>query len=173
MASQKRELLRIRNHTILVDTNELEIRGQKHKLSPKEMDVLVLLVHHRGRTLSRAELLEQVWGDQFGNDLGLTQVISKLRQILGDTDRAIIRTIPKKGYQLVSAPKTPQKAVSPLVLALIVVGLLLSGLMIYKPIGIRIEVQEAGEAPSSLTPLQGEDPEIGGNILGYKSRMRD
>ena len=37
--------------------------------------------------------------------MGLTQAISKLRQILGDKDKEIIRTIPKKGYRLVAEEK--------------------------------------------------------------------
>lgn len=157
MATKKRDILRIRNHKILVDSNEVEIRGNKYRLSPKEMEVLVQLVSHPGRTLSRPELLEQVWGDPFGNDMGLTQAISKLRYILGDTDRTLIRTIPKKGYQLVSEPepKAQKKSLKPLLLVLIIVGLLISGLVIYKPIGIRVQVMEIEKRGSTRSQLDG------------------
>lgn len=142
MAASKREALRFNNHQIFLDTHEIEIRGKKHKLSPKEMEVLLMLVNNRGRTLTRKEILEQVWGDEFGNDLGITQIVSKLRQLLGDTEKKIIRTIPKKGYMLSAEQVAVKKSFrpSPLALALIFVALLISGFLIYKPVSVRIQV---------------------------------
>ena len=109
MATQKRGILTFRNHHLFLDTHELEILGTKHKLSPKEMEVLIMLVRNVDRTLTRKEILEQVWGDEFGNDLGLTQIISKLRQLIGDTEKTIIRTIPKKGYLLRAEQKAAKR----------------------------------------------------------------
>ncbi len=82
------------------DTNEVCIGGQKSKLTPKEMGVLMLLHQHQGSTVSRVELLEQVWGDKYANNQGLTQAISRLRDIFLESDFISIRTIPKKGYLL-------------------------------------------------------------------------
>ena len=73
------------------------------KLTPKEMEVLTMLYKNEGTTVSRFDLVETVWGEPYGNDLGLTQAISKLRRVFNDNpkDPKLIRTIPKKGYQLI------------------------------------------------------------------------
>ena len=169
MATQKREILTFRKHHLFLDTHELEIRGTKHKLSPKEMEVLIMLVKNIDRTLTRKEILEQVWGDEFGNDLGLTQIVSKLRQLLGDTEKRIIRTIPKKGYLLCAEPIAAKKSYrpSPLALALIVIGLLISGFLIYKPVSIRIQVAKPAEKASLLENEAKQEP-----LIIKKKRIR-
>ncbi|MDW3652160.1 MAG: helix-turn-helix domain-containing protein [Bacteroidia bacterium] len=162
MATQKRGILRFRNHNIFIDTHEIEIQGRIHKLSPKEMEVLVMLVKNSDKTLTRKEILEQVWGDEFGNDLGITQIVSKLRQLLGDKEKTIIRTIPKKGY-LLSAEKVKVKKSfrpSPLALALLVVGLLISGFIIYKPVSVRIQLAKAAEEKSVVENDAKEEPKV-------------
>lgn len=84
---------------INTNTNEVEIGSRKIKLSPKETGVLDLLNSHSGTTLGRTEILERVWGSQSANDQGLTQTISRLREVLSGSG-ASIKTIPKKGYLL-------------------------------------------------------------------------
>ena len=81
-----------------IETNEVEIQGQKVKLTPKEIGVLELLMQRRETAVSRTEILEKVWGYNFANDQGLTQTISKLRGVLARNPNVSIRTIPKKGY---------------------------------------------------------------------------
>ena len=73
------------------------------KLTPKEIGVLLILYNNRGHTVSQNRILDAVWGESLGNDSGLTQAISRLRRIFKDTPKSstFIRTIPKKGYQLV------------------------------------------------------------------------
>ncbi len=65
---------------------------------------MLILYNNRGRTVSRSQLLETAWGDAVGNDLGLTQAISRLRQIFKDDPKQpkVIKTIPKSGYQLLT-----------------------------------------------------------------------
>ena len=92
----------IKGGKVIIDSNEILIDGQVIRLTPKEKGVLLLLYSNRGRTVSRSQLLETVWGDSLGNDSGLTQAISRLRQILNDDPKhpKLIKTIPKMGYQL-------------------------------------------------------------------------
>ena len=94
------------------DTNELLVGGRTFHLKPKEIEVLELLVDNVDRTVQRKDILRTVWHDSYGNDSGITQAISSLRAIfnlVGYHDQ-LIRTIPKKGYQLVSShlPKRKQ-----------------------------------------------------------------
>lgn len=49
--------LDIGRHTVSVD-------GTPLSLSPKEFDLLAVLIRNRGRAMSRDDLLRQVWGDE-------------------------------------------------------------------------------------------------------------
>lgn len=95
---------------VFVDSNELIIDGKTIKLKPKEMGVLVMLYRHVDNTISRNDLLDRVWSESGGNDLGLTQAVSRLRKVIGDdaVHPQIIKTIHKKGYQLISGGKLGQ-----------------------------------------------------------------
>ena len=128
-----------------------------------------MLVKNIDRTLTRKEILEQVWGDEFGNDLGLTQIVSKLRQLLGDKEKTIIRTIPKKGYLLSAEQKSAKKfhRPSPLALALIVIALLISGFIIYKPVSIRIQVAKPVDESSLVEKEAKKEP-----IVVKKKRIK-
>ncbi len=94
----------LRGHRVFVDLNEIAIDGKREKLTPKEMEVLVILYQNMGKTVSRQSLLELVWGERYANDLGLTQAISRLRQLFKDDRKnpLLIKTIPKKGYHLIA-----------------------------------------------------------------------
>lgn len=96
----------LKGNKVLIDTNEILVDGEVIKLTPKEKGVLIMLYDNRGRTVLRSQILETVWGDSLGNDSGLTQAISRLRQIFGDDPKQpqLIKTIPKMGYQLLADP---------------------------------------------------------------------
>ncbi len=71
-------------------------------LTPKEFDVLFLLVENAGRAVEKDELLNAVWKDTFVEEATLTRNISWLRKKLaahGETDAKIIETVPKRGYR--------------------------------------------------------------------------
>jgi DNA-binding winged helix-turn-helix (wHTH) protein len=78
--------------------------GQSLHLRPKVMDVLVTLATHAGNVVSKDELLQAVWPDQFLEESALTRVIADLRQALEDEAREsrVIETIPKRGYRLMA-----------------------------------------------------------------------
>ncbi|HEX2759126.1 MAG TPA: winged helix-turn-helix domain-containing protein [Rhizomicrobium sp.] len=71
-------------------------------IEPKIMQVLCVLASEPGRVFSRAELIDKVWGTEYGADESLTRAISLLRKALGDTrsEPAMIETIAKRGYRL-------------------------------------------------------------------------
>ena len=70
--------------------------GVPLELSRTEQRLLRLLVEHRGQTLSRARLLEQVWdGGEFVDENALSVAVKRLRSKLTD---APIRTIYGVGY---------------------------------------------------------------------------
>jgi TolB-like protein/DNA-binding winged helix-turn-helix (wHTH) protein/Flp pilus assembly protein TadD len=75
--------------------------GERIALTPKAVELLVLLVEAHGQPLGKEELLEKVWADTAVEEGSLTSHISLLRKTLGDgTDgRQFIETLPKRGYR--------------------------------------------------------------------------
>ncbi|MCO8274044.1 response regulator transcription factor [Actinoplanes sp. TRM 88003] len=62
-------------------------------LTVREFDLLVFLLRHPARAWSRAELLEQVWGWQFGDQSTVTVHVRRLREKIEDdpaTPRRIV-----------------------------------------------------------------------------------
>jgi DNA-binding response OmpR family regulator len=72
-------------------------------LRPKEFDLLSALVRHRGRVVTREELLREVWGYAAGTQSRTVEThLAALRQRLGDdphTPRYIV-TVRRAGYRL-------------------------------------------------------------------------
>jgi|GEM_PF-6776863 len=145
-----------RKFHIVEDTNEVSVGGQKFKLTPKEMGVLILLHQHGGTTVDRADLLQKVWGDKYANNQGLTQAISRLRDIFSESDFISIRTIPKKGYLLQVQSSRPDRLnlgtirikANSVVIALLV--LLIYILAFVKRISIRVDKAPANIEESSV-----------------------
>ncbi len=78
--------------------------GQPLVLNPKAFDLLSVLVKNCGQILSKENLLETVWENQFVEENNLTVHISALRKIFGEKkgEHHFIVTIPGKGYKFVA-----------------------------------------------------------------------
>jgi TolB-like protein/Tfp pilus assembly protein PilF len=76
--------------------------GQRLPLSPKAVELLVVLVEAEANTVSKEELLNKVWADTAVEEGSITSHISLLRKTLGDR---YIETIPKRGYRFVGTLK--------------------------------------------------------------------
>jgi DNA-binding response OmpR family regulator len=62
------------------DKRKASVKGKRLDLTPKEFDLLLLLARNPGKTFSRQELLEQVWGYVFsGYEHTITSHINRLR----------------------------------------------------------------------------------------------
>ncbi|WP_281684810.1 winged helix-turn-helix domain-containing tetratricopeptide repeat protein [Thalassobaculum salexigens] len=72
--------------------------------------VLHLLVDNLGQLVSRDRLIEEVWPDVSVTDDSLTQCIADIRRAIGDSNREILRTIPKRGFILQPAAGVPRLA---------------------------------------------------------------
>lgn len=58
----------------------VEVYGKRIELSPKEFDLLILFASNPGRTYTRTQLLDQVWGYQFeGYEHTVNSHINRLR----------------------------------------------------------------------------------------------
>lgn len=83
-------------------TREVTVAGQKTELTLKEYELLVYLMEHKSRVVTRDELLNQIWGYGYdGETRTLDMHIRTLRQKLGEEGGSCIRTIRGVGYRLV------------------------------------------------------------------------
>lgn len=76
--------------------------GQALDLTPIEFDLLYTLMRHHGRSLSREQLIEQVWGyDYYGEDRVVDVHIGRLRKKIEDdpAQPGLIATVWGAGYR--------------------------------------------------------------------------
>jgi len=89
-----------------LDVARFELRrgGQLRATEPQVFDVLALLLLERHRVVSKAELLDRVWGHRFVGESALTSRIKSVRQAVGDdgTAQHIVRTVRGRGYRFVA-----------------------------------------------------------------------
>lgn len=79
-------------------------RGQLVELSPREFDLIVALMEKAGQALSRQELLDRVWGEEWiGNPRTLDVHVRWLREKIEDDSGAplYIETVRGHGYRFV------------------------------------------------------------------------
>lgn len=74
------------------------------RITIKAMQVLLVLVGHHDKVVSREALLEWVWPDTMPTDDVLTQAVTQLRKAFGDDHDApkYLETIAKGGYRLLA-----------------------------------------------------------------------
>lgn len=87
-------------------------RGEALALNSKTFDLLLVLVENHERILSKNELLDKVWENQFVEENNLSVQIAALRKIFGEkkNEHRFIATVPGKGYRFVAALNEPPRA---------------------------------------------------------------
>ena len=93
-----------RAHDVHIDFGARVVRRGADELAlrPKEFDLLAALVRHRGRVVSRADLLREVWGYAAGTESRTVEThLAALRERLGDDpqDPRYIVTVQRLGYK--------------------------------------------------------------------------
>ena len=71
--------------------------GRPVNLTPKAVEILILLVGQAGELASKEVLIEKVWPGTFVEENNLSQQISALRKALGDPEA--IETVPRRGFR--------------------------------------------------------------------------
>jgi DNA-binding winged helix-turn-helix (wHTH) protein/tetratricopeptide (TPR) repeat protein len=84
---------------------ELRRDGQPRHLEPQVFEVLAYLVRHRDRVVTKAELLDEIWGSRFVTDSALTSRVKAARRAIGDSGREqrVIRTVHGRGYRFLAS----------------------------------------------------------------------
>jgi len=101
----------VNNVQVSPATGELICHGRQTRLEPKVMDVLVLLALHEGQVVSAETIFEQVWPRAIFNPISIRRAINQIRNALGDLEKDVLKTYPKRGYALHGMIKA--NAVSP------------------------------------------------------------
>ena len=87
-----------------LDTQRYELHqvGVPIPLSPKVFQVLAYLLAQGDRVVSKEELLEHLWPDQYVGDGALNSYIMAVRKALGDRGdtQQLLRTVRGRGYRL-------------------------------------------------------------------------
>jgi DNA-binding winged helix-turn-helix (wHTH) protein len=79
--------------------------GQPVSLTPKAFDLLVYLVDHANRLVTKQALMSALWPNTFVEEANLTFTVSALRKALGDGQdgEQFIQTVPTRGYRFVAS----------------------------------------------------------------------
>ena len=88
--------------------------GEPVRLTPKALELLLVLVEASGRTVEKDELLEKVWAGTIVEENNLNQNVTALRKSLGDSrqDSQYIATIPGIGYRFIADVRKVDDSVS-------------------------------------------------------------
>lgn len=84
-------------------TAELRAEGKVRALEPQVFDLIALLVEHRGRLVTREELIARIWRGRVVSDAAVSSRVKSARRALGDDGSAqrLIRTIHGRGFRFV------------------------------------------------------------------------
>jgi DNA-binding winged helix-turn-helix (wHTH) protein len=91
---------------------ELHRTGTVIHVEPQVFDLLVHLVRHRDRVLSKEELLHAVWHGRSVSDDAPTSRVSAARRAIGDTgtEQRLIRTVARRGFRFVGGVREASTA---------------------------------------------------------------
>jgi TolB-like protein/DNA-binding winged helix-turn-helix (wHTH) protein/Tfp pilus assembly protein PilF len=88
--------------------------GAPVPLTPRVFETLLCLVENHDSVLDKERLMEAVWPDSIVEENNLTQNISTLRRVFGETPGShhYIVTVPGRGYRFVADVQTREAAVA-------------------------------------------------------------
>lgn len=89
-----------------LDTQLYELRhaGKPLKIEPQVFNVLTYLIEYHDRTVTKQELLENLWPEQFISEAVLSYCIMTARKAVGDNGRTqrVIKTLHGRGFRFIA-----------------------------------------------------------------------
>jgi len=88
---------------VLAMRRELVAEGRVQFIEPRPFDLLVYLLQHRNRVVSKDELLDVLWHGEVVSVGVIARAVMKVRQAIGDGSKEapLIRTVHRAGYRFV------------------------------------------------------------------------
>ncbi len=102
-----------------VARRELRRAGRPVHLEPQAFELLVVLLERADEVVSKADLLDGVWGHRFLSEANVTTRVKEVRRAVGDDGRRqqIVKNVPGHGYRFVAPvivePMVAGRAVAP------------------------------------------------------------
>lgn len=91
---------------VVIDCRDFRVlkKDETRRITPRAFEVLVFLLAHTGRAISKQELFDEIWKESFVTDNALSRMIKEIRQVIGDDADAprYIETLPKRGYRFIA-----------------------------------------------------------------------
>jgi DNA-binding winged helix-turn-helix (wHTH) protein len=91
----------------------LRWQGRRVRIERRPMDLLILLVERRGELVTRAEIIERLWGSEVfvEVDVAINSAIRKVRRALRDPadEPTYVETVQGKGYRFVADVASPMR----------------------------------------------------------------
>ena len=108
-------IIRIEGLEICPSLREARLNGVILRIRPKSFDLLLYLVSHADRVVTKQELLAALWKDTQVTENSLVQCVIELRKALDDDARQprLIQTVAKTGYRWIAAVEEPQPEAVP------------------------------------------------------------
>ncbi|MEM7444397.1 MAG: winged helix-turn-helix domain-containing protein [Pseudomonadota bacterium] len=109
----------VRFGTFELDTGLFELReaGAQVAVEPRVFDLLVFLAGNPDRTVTKEEVIAEIWGDRIVSDAALSTLVKAARKVLGDdgTSQHTIRTVHGRGFRFVAEIESvaPAQALQP------------------------------------------------------------
>jgi DNA-binding winged helix-turn-helix (wHTH) protein len=110
MSGQTRHFYAFGQFRLYPEEYLLARNGQAVPLPPRVFDTLALLVENSGHLIEKEDLMKRLWPDALVEEANLTNNISMLRKVLGETaDEHYIETVPRRGYRFVALVSLEQE----------------------------------------------------------------
>jgi two-component system response regulator VicR len=99
---RQKDLAKDSDVTLDVRRHRVEVKGRLVNLTPKEFQILQLLVNHPGEVFTREQMIEEVWGDEFvGETTSLAVFVRRIREKIEDDPAhpRYLQTVWRIGYR--------------------------------------------------------------------------
>lgn len=88
---------------VLPSSREIRFGDTRETIEPRVMQVLVALARHRGKVVSRDELIQQCWEGRAVGEDAINRCLAKVRRLTERMRGVTLETVPRVGYRLSEA----------------------------------------------------------------------
>ncbi len=106
---------RIDDFLVDPDSWKLTCDGEEVHVEPVVLKLLIYLISHRDRLVTRQELMDTVWGDTVISESALTKAVARLRKALQDDSGhpSYLETVHSQGYRFIATVEEVERPESP------------------------------------------------------------